>query len=355
MKADLDLRDCPVFICGHPKSGTSLVRSILDSHPQLVVYPEETIFFRHFLPNAEGLSLQQQLELADRCLIHIFNWNQDEPTPSQTGFPDRDYSSIPYEAVRSQMKGLVESNYRHAGDILSAAILAFGQVSRQLGDSTRYWVEKSPYNEYYAKKIYGWWPEARCIHVLRDPRDNFASYRLKHPEWNAEFFSSNWNCSTKAGLQNRELYGDSHYLIIRFEDLVQSPEENLKKLTEFLGIQWNSSLTRPTRFGEQWKGNSMFTDRFQGISTTPVSRWKENLSLPEAATIELIAKYHMSLFKYPRHTLKSMRFFKAVEVRYRVGTWPIRRLLSRFQHGDSRSIQNHDQVDKHTDDELLSE
>jgi hypothetical protein len=47
------LRDHPVFICGHPKAGTSLVRSILDSHPQLIVYPEETVFFRRYLPGIE--------------------------------------------------------------------------------------------------------------------------------------------------------------------------------------------------------------------------------------------------------------------------------------------------------------
>ena len=45
-----ELRDSPVFIAGHPKSGTSLLRSVLDSHPELVAYPEETSFFRRYLP-----------------------------------------------------------------------------------------------------------------------------------------------------------------------------------------------------------------------------------------------------------------------------------------------------------------
>ena len=48
------LRDSPIFICGHPKSGTSLLRSILDSHPEIIVYPEETGFFRRYLPNSDG-------------------------------------------------------------------------------------------------------------------------------------------------------------------------------------------------------------------------------------------------------------------------------------------------------------
>src|SRR4030042_6895891 len=123
MEITTELRDHPVFICGHPKSGTSLVKSILDSHPQLVVYPEETIFFRRFLPRSVGLDIHEQLKLAEQCLIHIFTWNQEAPPPSQEGFPDRDYSTIPYDALRRHFRSLVQNEYRHEGDILSAAIL----------------------------------------------------------------------------------------------------------------------------------------------------------------------------------------------------------------------------------------
>ena len=81
------LRDRPIFICGHPKAGTSLVRSILDSHPQLVVYPEETVFFRRYLPQSEGLDIQGQLALAEQLLIHIFTWNTAAPPPRNPTSP----------------------------------------------------------------------------------------------------------------------------------------------------------------------------------------------------------------------------------------------------------------------------
>jgi len=355
MNTYTELHDHPVFICGHPKSGTSLLRAILDSHSQLVVYPEETIFFRRFLPRAKSLDRQGQLDLANRYLIHIFSWNRELQPPSQAGFLDRDYSAISYEAVRCQMRELVESNYRHEGDILSSTILAFGKVSGQISSSTRYWVEKSPYNEYHTEKIFGWWPEAHCIHIVRDPRDNYASYHLKHPEWSAEFFSTNWNRSTNAGIQNRELYGNSRYLILRYEDLVQSPEKSLRQLIKFLGIQWSASLSNPTRAGEQWKGNSMFTDRFQGISAAPVSRWKENLAFPDAAIIEQMTGYYLDYFQYPHQTLNNMPFFEALDVHWHVQSWPIRRQLLRFQRGSSRSIRNHDQTDENIDDDTLND
>ena len=41
-----DWLERPVFVVGYPKSGTTLVVSLLDGHPQLVVFPEETEFMR---------------------------------------------------------------------------------------------------------------------------------------------------------------------------------------------------------------------------------------------------------------------------------------------------------------------
>jgi protein-tyrosine sulfotransferase len=330
-----ELRDLPVFICGHPKSGTSLLRAIFDSHPQLVVYPEETVFFRRFLPRLVGLDLQAQLDLADETLIHIFRWNSANPVPDQEDFPGRDYSAIPYETVRQVMRQKVAETYRHPGDILSAAILAYGEVSEPTPDvparnepDKHRWVEKSPYNEYYADQIFAWWPEARCIHIVRDPRDNFVSYRRKHPSWSAEFFASNWKRSTQAGVANRDRYGADCYLILRYEDLTQAPEASLRRLVDFLQIDWNPSLAAPTRAGEGWQGNSMFADQFQGISAAPVRRWKESLSPQDAAVIELLAKSPMQAFAYPLSEDKG-KLELALGARWRLFTWPIRRRFTR--------------------------
>ncbi|MEW5870894.1 MAG: sulfotransferase [Chloroflexota bacterium] len=337
MTPDTPLRDQPIFICGHPKSGTSLVRAILDSHPQLIVYPEETGFFRRYLPEASKCSPSEQtlpslLALADERLIHIFKWNQETPDPSQEGFPDRDYSAIAFEDVRENMRQLAGQQFEHTGDILSAAILAYGQVCGRINAQTRYWVEKSPYNEYFAEQIYAWWPDARCIHIVRDPRDNYISYRRKHPDWSVEFFAANWTRSTGAGMRNRERFGAQRYLILRYEDLTQSPQSSLEKLTGFLQIDWDAALTQPTRAGEQWAGNSMFADRFQGISAAPVDRWKDNLSPEDAGVIEWMAGSLLSTWGYA--PLPGKTFSQLLNARWRAATWPVRGKLSRLARSE---------------------
>ncbi len=297
-----ELRDSPVFIAGHPKSGTSLLRSVLDSHPELITYPEETIFFRRYLPKISNSDLQEKLELSDQYLTHIFEWNQQNPPAHQAGFPDRDYSNYPVAEIRQAVRELVAERYNHDGDILSAVILAFGKVSGQLTSHSQHWVEKTPYNELFADQIFKWWPGAKIVHTVRDPRDNFTSYHRKHSDWSPEAFAMNWALSTQAGIRNLEHYGPEHYLLLRFEDLTSKPEEKLSELCQFLGINDDPSLRQPVRGGKPWGGNSMFADQFTTISAAPVGRWSESLKPDEVATIELVAGPVMSRFEYPLYS-----------------------------------------------------
>jgi sulfotransferase family protein len=295
-----ELRDRPIFICGHPKSGTSLLRGILDSHPQLVTYPEETVFFRRYLPAAQGKSLEQKLALSDQHLTHIFEWNRTNPPPQQVGFLDRDYSHVSAAAVRGAQRRLVAERYENDGDMLSAAILGYGEVVGRLTEQSRYWVEKTPYNEFYASQIFAWWPEARCIHMVRDPRDHYLSYHRKHQDWPPDVFASSWRRSTQAAISNQLRYGTGQYLLMRYEDFTNDPEGSIGHLCSFLGIDDDPALRNPTRAGKSWGGNSMFADQFQGISRAPVGRWHNVLSHRDCFVIEALSSNLMDAMHYKR-------------------------------------------------------
>lgn len=328
-----NLRDTPVFICGHPKSGTSLLRSLMDSHPQLIVFPEETVFFRKYLPAIEGLNKQEQIETAREMLIHIFEWNTKSPPPSQKGYPDRDYSNISMQTVYDEMKRLLDEQFRHPGDVLSAAVLSYGYATAQINSDTCCWVEKSPYNEYYLDQILDWWQKARFIHIIRDPRDNYASYRRKHTDWSPEFFTQNWKRSSTAGIENQKKLGKDKYLLLRYEDLVYHPKEVATQLASFLAIDWDSSLLRPTRAGESWGGNSMFNDAFESISDKPIGRWQHELSAEDTLIIETMSDDLMNQFEYQsafqnNGVLADKRSTALLlQVLWRVSTWKIRRKL----------------------------
>jgi hypothetical protein len=316
----LSLRDRPIFVCGHPKSGTTLLRALLDSHPQLLVYPDETFFFRGFLPETGTLSNDEKLSLAQRYLLHFFA-NQDKE--EFTG----------YAKTCSVMQQIIEKEgYRHDGDWLSSTILAFGQVNKQINNQTLFWVEKTPYNEHFAKMIYKWWPDARCIHVLRDPRDNYATYHRKHSGLTVEEFSWSWCASLKAGLENQKRFSPQAYRILRYEDLVQKPEATIQEITIFLGIQDNENLRMPTTMGKLWEGNSQFGDKFAGISAKPLKRWKTTLSPDEVNVIETICGGWMRKFDYALQGSFSARAY------FRILGWGIRK-TTKLPHDISLAVR----------------
>lgn len=286
------------FIGGVPKSGTSLLLTLLDSHPQLVVYPEETRFFLRFIPATAGLPPGRRLEEAEQRILHVFRWNQSDPDPSQAGFLDRDYGTVGYERVRQAYQRNVGVEGHDYPSILAAAILAYGEVAGHLGSDTLRWVEKSPYNERFADRIFGWWPGGRFLHIVRDPRDNYASYRRKKPDWSPASFAYAWRASIRQGWRNAAQYGPRLYRIVRYEDLVEQPEESMSQIADFLGIRPDPILHRPTRNGKPWKGNSMFGERFSGISSHPVGRFRSSLESPLRRELESLLYTELSRLGY---------------------------------------------------------
>lgn len=293
-----DLRNKPVFVCGHPKSGTSLLLNLLDSHPQLVVFPEETMFFREVLPLLRSASRDEWFSIAEQHLIDFFNWNSEKPTTSQAGFESHDYSFVPYGQVHSALKENWETVKQEA-DVLSAAVLAFGTASGQLSDETAWWVEKTPMTEYFTDDLFKLWPEARILHIVRDPRDNYSSYERKHTDWSAQHFARKWRRSTQAGFINQQQYGTNRYLMINYEDLVTKNRQTILQVCDFLEIKFEEILLRPTKVGRDWKANTMFDQAFEQVSSVPVGRWMTNLTKFQVDVIEVIAAKQMKARGYP--------------------------------------------------------
>jgi hypothetical protein len=113
-------------------------------------------------------------------------------------------------------------------------------------------------------------------------------------------------------------------------------------LTGFLDIDWNDTLTAPTRAGKGWQGNSMFADRFQAISAAPVARWKEKLSQGDAAVIEVMAGALMDRFGYERSAARGVTAWAA---QGRTLTWPLRRRLARLLQPAPSLDHTDDRVD----------
>lgn len=305
----IPLEQRAIFICGVARSGTTLLQSLLDGHPELLVDASESRFFYTFLPQARRIPAAQRAELAERTFFLPRGRIFDPAGDHYKAY----FSHIPYEAVREAFyRRLARSPQRYA-DYLTAAVLAYGEVTDQITGQTRWWVEKTIYNERYARDIFAWWPHARCIHMVRDPRDIFATWRARdvrqqRKPTTLDAFAYTWSGSARLAEQNRRRYGDDRYLVVRYEDLVQCPEQEIGRLVEFLGIHEHPALFRPSKVAGAfaWAGNSSRNETFAGIDTGSVGRWRSALTSDEVSMVEAMVAGGMRQLGYIRETQTSL-------------------------------------------------
>lgn len=209
----------PVIV-GAPRSGTTLLRLMLDAHPDLAI-PPETGFFSA-LPGPDG-----------RCECTA-DWFMDFITnfpPSAPAWADFDVSQ---GALRECVEAL------HPFD-LADAFRCFYRLYAEQHSKPR-WGDKTPTHALHIAAIARLLPEARIIHLIRDGRDAALSVR---PLWFApaqDFagLAAHWQHIVRtARSQAQEC---PHYREVRYENLIREPERELTALCEYLDLPFDSAM-----------------------------------------------------------------------------------------------------------------
>jgi hypothetical protein len=206
----------PVVV-GCPRSGTSLLAVMLDSHPMLAV-PPETAFIAQVasLQGPSAIVRERFLEIVTTDRITVSNW---------TDFGlDRD-------TLRERLEA-IEPFTVAAGLRAFYALYAEGEGKPRCGDKTPSYVFMMP-------QIAALLPEAHFIHVIRDPGDTALSWRKTwfSPGKDFRLLGEGWRKHVEAGRRVSELLPG--YLEVRFEDLVRQPQRELKRLCEYLALPWD--------------------------------------------------------------------------------------------------------------------
>lgn len=273
----------PVFICGYQKSGTTLLASLLDNHPDLMVFPEETSFFR-------WVNIREFDRVEDRLDFQLTKTHVDRLRAHQGAEVlegNRDYSDFPFDQWRARVNEYFQKSGKSHKDILLSLIKAFMEISKQEGK--RYWIEKTPRNEVYYQAIHRMFPGARYLFIVRDPRDVYCSYRQNRERFSEGRntlklgnFLKGWTSSLRMAL----CIPAASIVCMRYEDLVDDLKSQLGKVVEFLEVPFCESLSVPSKLGIPWQGNSMYGDRFQQVDDRAVGRWRESKWTREIAVIE---------------------------------------------------------------------
>lgn len=267
----------PVFIAGPDRSGTTLIYALLASHPNISMV-RRTNMWRYFHGRYGDLSDPANF---DRCLDDMLRYKRMRHL-----LPDE--TQIRAEFLQ--------------GERTYGRLFALFHEHNAARNSKSRWGDKSLHTEHYIDRLFQEFPDARVIHITRDPRDRYASVRKRYGRNLSRVGAATgrWLLSTRAGRRNLDRYPD-RYLMIRYEDLAREPERVMREVCAFIGEDFLPSLLLMDAAPDHRDsgGNSSFGDVEPGkISTRAIGRFRSVLSAYEIAFIQRNAAREMQALGY---------------------------------------------------------
>lgn len=289
-----------IFVCGHRKCGTTLLLNLLDNHPELAVYPIDVAYFYGYFPTyIHGeFTLDERRARFDRVVF-----TELQSHLARSGLSDR------IDVARFREMFFADIG-RRLGDMRAVTNTMAESYKKVMRYGNRPVVLKETSIEIYASEILAWHPNAKFIHILRDPRDNYSALKAGVESYYAQFGDDQKSLlasmlhrarlSMLYAAANQKLFDRDRYHVIRFEDLVGESDVTLGRLREFLGISDSKTMKVPTILGQPTKGNSFEGFDFSALSSRNIGRWKSRITQQEAAIIEFHFGETMDMFGYER-------------------------------------------------------
>jgi hypothetical protein len=301
-----DERSC--FIAGAAKSGTTLLVSLLDSHPELLVIPQDTAYFPTVLTKYRSRGRRAQFDYLTKE-----SW-----TNVLFGFQAmrgrQDYAEFPKQKFLETFERVAFDPANAKRDLLVLMMESYAEVVGVRLDRVKRWVEKTPANRNYVSEIFNRFPKAKLLLTMRDPRALLAAQialenTRKTRRFSVYYVVAHWRAAAKLArkIRNKEIPG----LVVGYEDLALYPSQSMEKVCQYLEIDFDPEIVlNPTKVGRSWAGNSAAGVRFSEISAEPVTRWQGELNEDEIGWVEMHCRDLMSEFGYePRLSRRSLRHF----------------------------------------------
>ncbi len=258
----------PVFIFGAHRSGTTLVRDLLDHHPALSVLPAEGTMLTNFAWHLKRLEPDSWLPfLGCEWLRRLANPINQQPywllgRSSPEGSP-----YVEFGRALQAWWPLVRTRFgpRTTSWPLVAIALAYAHCTTgfRTDSPLERWVEKTPTNERFLARLMAEFPEARMLHVVRHPFAVYASscQALRNsglPSSDEARMLRQMRLSYREAATRAVRPASDSYLLVRYEDLLEDTAGGVLRMASFLGIQPLPVMTQPTANGIPTPSNSSF-------------------------------------------------------------------------------------------------
>ena len=273
--ASISMSENPyLFIVGCPRSGTTLLRRVVDAHREIAITPETQWIPRLFKKfNPDGFVTPKMI---DRLL-------------EQRKFP---LLGIERDDLQQLLRDNAPVSYANfVGGIFD--LYGKAQGKRLVGDKTSGYVR----NVHVLHRL---WPEAKFVHIVRDGRDvclsvmnwdNGQRATGFFPTWADDPVSTAalwWTCIVRLGREAGEPLGLRLYHEVRYESLVANTAEECAKLCAFLGVPYDDMMPR---FHEQRPATDPGLERNHPWMpiTTGLRDWKTEMPAADVERFEAAA------------------------------------------------------------------
>lgn len=213
------------FVIGVGRSGTTLLRLMLDAHPGLTIPPET-----HFVP-ALIRECERWRATPEKLLAALVN----HPEPGWKDLAlDADDLLKRWHAIEPLK----------TPDVVRAVYEAYAER-----EGKPRWGDKTPRYVRKMGRIHRVLPEARFIHLIRDGRDVALSTKRRMESWNrpkaveVERVAKRWR-SRILGARHTGERLEGHYIEMRYETLVRDPEAALQRVCELIELDYDPVMMR---------------------------------------------------------------------------------------------------------------
>jgi len=275
-----------VFVLGLPRTGTTLMRSLLNSSEYVGISMGESRFFG--APRFLGLAKREDFRdiwaregdiSTEPGLKKVVDYFYRE---EQNNF----WGVIPEQVERAALVAALSETSEREGYLFELA-MKLGAHNKPIGG------EKTPAHIHYVSTLFEWFPNSKVIHMFRDPRAVYVSEKRKYETKKKlslsgkivrstgllyELYSSldiilSWLAIIKLHHHYQQRYQD-RYIWLRYEDLVAEPRPTLEQVCDFLEIDFIEAMLQQTVVNSSFVSQG---EQVRGFDTNALERWRQNV------------------------------------------------------------------------------
>ena len=267
----------PIFVAGLERSGTSLIYALLASHPNIAM-TRRTNMWTYFYEQYGDLS---EPENFNRCLSMMLVYKRLVKLEPESDRIRREFWQG--EPTYARLFAIFEKHF-----------------AERKGKPR--WGDKSLNSERYAEPIFEGYPGARMLHMIRDPRDRYASViaRWKTRRGGEGAGVAMWLSSTKLAEENQQRF-PNQYMLVRYETLATQPVETMQKICSFIDEEYTPEMLtmEGAKTFRNIGSNSSYGQGEPGvISTSSIGRFRQVLTSRQIIFIQKQARQQMNDFDY---------------------------------------------------------